>query len=169
MKNLHRFASLLLICLVLCFLVISSNEVVQCQTLNKKLPSVYLSFKEYLNDGEGDEMVRMILRNNTKWPIIVTRLTGSALKGDIPLAYIIELATGCREERLTIDVIMRVKLMPGKAVSFAVPSDDFSQGSKIYVEFAYSWEKQEYGKPYLNEPVHRAYFSALDLPPQSNK
>lgn len=169
MNHLHCFGSLLFRCLALLLLLINYNELVQGQTLDKKLPSVYLSFKEYLNDNEGKEIIRMALRNNTTWPIIVTRLTGPALKGDIPLTYIIELATGCRDERLTVDVIMRVKLMPGKAVNFTVPRDDFSQGSKIYVEFTFPWEKREYGKPHLSEPVHRAYFSSRDLPPQSKQ
>src|SRR5262245_47295662 len=52
--------------LALLLLLINSNGVVQGQKLNNKLPSVYLSFKEYLNDNEGKQMVRLTLRNNTK-------------------------------------------------------------------------------------------------------
>jgi hypothetical protein len=167
MKNTDLYGSLLLRCLALLFLLISSNWFVHGQTLNNKLPSVYLRFKEYINDDEGGEMARLTLRNNTKWPIIVTRLTGPALNGDVPLAYIIELTKGCRDERLTVDVIMRVKLMPGKAVSFAVPLDDFSQSSKIYIEFSFPWETNDNGKLRIYEPIHRAYFAAYDLPPRS--
>lgn len=167
MKELHNFASLLLRCLALLLLLISSSGVAQGQKLNGKLPSVYISFKEYLRDNEGEEMARLTLRNNTKWPIIIIRPMGPALKGDVLLPYTIELATGCRDDRLSFDVVMSLALKPGKSASFTVPIDDFSQGSKIYVEFGFPWENQQNRNLRLYEPVHRAYFSAYDLPPRS--
>ena len=169
MKDLYSFASLLLRCPALLFLLISSDGTVQGQTLNNKLPSVYLRFKEYVNDNDGNEMARLTLRNNTKWPIIVERRFETTLKGDVFLTYVIELATGCRDERLRMDVVMSLKLKPGKGVSFAVPIDDFTQGSKIYVEFAFPWENQDNGNLRIYEPIHRAYFAAYDLPSRSKK
>ncbi len=122
MKNIPQIAGLLLRYLTILFLLINADGVVQGQKLRNKLPSVYISFKEYFNDDEGKEMVRLVLRNNTKWPIILTQPMGPALKGDFLIAPIIELATGCRDERLYIDVVRQIKLRSGKSVSFAVPS-----------------------------------------------
>jgi hypothetical protein len=167
MKDLYSFARMLVRCLTLLFLLISSNGAVQGQTLNNKLPSVYLRFKEDVNDNDGEEMARLTLRNNTKWPIIVERRFEPTLKGDVFLTYVIELATGCRDERYRVDVVMSTTLKPGNVVSFAVPLDDFSQGSKIYVEFSFPWETKDNGTLRIHEPIHRAYFSAYDLPPRS--
>src|SRR5262245_66625108 len=72
-KNLHKFARSQFRWLVFWFLLISPDDVVQGQTISKNLPSVYLSFKAYFTDNEGNEMVRLTLRNNTRWPIILTR------------------------------------------------------------------------------------------------
>lgn len=168
MRNFHCFADLLK-CLALVCLLLSSNEIVWGQTLNKKLPSVYLSFNGYLNDSKGMGMARMALHNNTKWPIILTRRMGSVLDGNVPLAYTIELATGCYDPLLAVDVISRIKLMPGKTINFIVPINEFSQGSKIYVEFAFSWEKQEEEYSNLYEPIHRVYFYVRDLPSRNKK
>jgi len=123
-------------CLAFLFLLVNFNVVVQGQKLNNKLPSVYLRFKEYVNDNDGNERARLTFRNNTRWPVIVVCPMEEALKGDLPLPYIIELDTGCRDERLRIDVVMSTTLKPGRAVSFTVPLYDFPKGGKIYVEYS---------------------------------
>lgn len=140
------------------------------QKINSTKPGVYLSFKEYTENtpsAENDSVgVRLILHNNTRWTIFYTRLMQSSLPKDVPVSYIIELTTGCRVERFTTDVIMTSKIMPGKTVSFVVPKSEFSVGSKVYVEFFYSWEPR-LKKTHQIEAVHRAYFASSHLPFQN--
>lgn len=137
------------------------------QIIDKRKAGVYLEFKDLIhNDSKKkDEVVgvRLVFRNNTRWPVFYVKLSESSLAPDVPMSYIIEKDNGCREERLKIDVIFRSKLMPGKSVSFKVPKEDFISGHKIYVAFAFSWEKPLGKEIHPDESTHRAYFSTFDL------
>jgi hypothetical protein len=106
--------------------------------------------------------VRLFLHNNTRWTIESISVYEPFIEGG-QVRYTIELEDGCREKRLYSDVVLGMRLLPGKAISFVVPQEDFPKGSQIYVTFNYSWELSE-GIPHGNEAVHRAYFRANDLP-----
>lgn len=164
MKRTHRFFFELHIGLALAILLSGYQSTVHGQRLDKRRPGVYLNFKELARTNDGEEGVRLNLNNNTQWPIVFTRIMESTLKNDISVSYIIEMPTGCYDERLKTDVVMKTKLMPNKTVSFVVPKEDFQNERRIYVPFSYSWEIGSDDQTHRNEASHRAYFSSRDLP-----
>jgi len=138
------------------------------QRLNKKRPSVYLTFKEFVprtsDENDRSKGVRLVLHNNTKWPISYGSWPEPVLKGDVSIVYIIQLETGCRVIRRHVDVITRGTLLPGNSISFVVPHDDFQNGSQIYVEFEFAWELEQ-GRSLPKGTSHRAYLFSHELPP----
>jgi hypothetical protein len=151
----------------LSFIVLfSGTEVAQGQKLNRNLPSVYLTFKEFVPKTMGaypSQGARLVLHNNTRWPIYYGEFAEESLPGDAPVIYEIELRDGRREERGHTDTVWTRKLMPGKTISFVVPKEDFPKRSEIYVEFSFSWELNQ-GRPVRYEATHRAYFLSNKLP-----
>jgi hypothetical protein len=133
------------------------------QRLNAKRPSVYITFKEFIDKTPDpaypSQGARLLLHNNTRWPIHYVEHYDPTVAG-AQISYIIELADGRRDERMYTSVVFGRKLMPGKTLSFVVPRGDLPEGSQIYVTFYFSWE--EYRGRY--EPDHRAYFLVSRLP-----
>jgi hypothetical protein len=138
----------------------------QAQKLNTKRPSVFLSFGEFVKKTADvaypSEGARLVLHNNTRWPIYYQK-NYDPTAGAASIIYIIELEDGKRDVRNRVDVVSTGKLMPGKTLSFVVPRRDFPRGSEIYVEFNFSWELDQ-GERVRREAVHRAYFLSSDLP-----
>ena len=136
------------------------------QKINKRLPSVFISFKEFIaktpDPAYPSQGVRLLIHNNTKWPIVYwTHYDPTVARGAI--IYIIENRDGSREERAYVDVVMRGKLTPGNTLSLIIPRDNFPKGSSIYVEFNFLWELNNDDRV-RDEAVHRAYFLASNLP-----
>ena len=162
-------ASVTIIVMISLVLVLAFEPIgyASAQIIDKRKAGIYLEFKELIHKDskKKDEVdgVRLVFRNNTRWPVFYVKLTEPSLAPDVPMSYIIEKGNGCREERLKIDVILISKLMPGKSVSFAIPKEDFTPEHKIYIEFAYSWEKPLKKELHPDEATHRAYFSTFDL------
>jgi hypothetical protein len=136
------------------------------QKLDNKRPGVYVTFKEFIAKTQGNhpsQGARLLLHNNTRWPIhYETHYDPNA--GGQQIAYVIELTDGERDERMFSDVIFGGKLMPGKTLPLVVPRGNFRKGSKIYVEFNFSWELRG-GETDRDETIHRAYFLSSNLPP----
>jgi hypothetical protein len=143
-------------------------ETAQAQKINRSQPSVYLTFKEFVkrtaSEAHPSEGARLVLHNNTRWPVYYGEWLESTLPGDAALIYNIEMAEdGCFVPRRHIDVVTKGKLMPGRSVSFTVPREDFPKGSLISVMFNFSWELvREERLP--KEARHRTYFNSSDLP-----
>ena len=139
---------------------------VRAQKLDNKRPSVYITFKDFVEKAKGNypsQGARLLLHNNTRWPIhFETHYDSAAGRGQI--RYLIELADGQRDERANIDVTLGGKLMPGKTLTIVVPRDNLPKGSQILVEFNFSWELRD-GDTVRNETIHRAYFLSSNLPP----
>ena len=151
-------------CLLLVFVAVSMAK---GQKVNSRLPSVYLTFSGFVKRiGDAThqlEGARLVLHNNTRWPIIYREWLDPVLSGDVPMGYTVELADGSFTGRKHVDVVTSGTLLPGKTVSFVVPKEDLPEASKVYVEFEFSWELDE-GKTVTDEVVHRAYFRSRDLP-----
>jgi hypothetical protein len=140
----------------------------QAQRLQNELPSVYITFKEFVKNGPRmacpSGCARLILHNNTRWPIYYATAYDPTVEG-AAIVYIIELEDGSRDVRNQVDQVMRNnKLMPGKTLTFVVPKADFREKSKIYIDFSFSWEFIPAEKNIDDQAVHRAYFRANDLP-----
>ena len=140
----------------------------QAQKLQSELPSIYITFKEFVKDGSGmacpSGCARLMLHNNTRWPIYYATAYDPTVEG-AAITYIIELQDGSRDVRNHVDQVMRNnRLMPGKTLSFVVPKTDFPDKSKIYIDFRFSWEVIPAKKNIGDQAVHRAYFRANDLP-----
>jgi hypothetical protein len=149
-----------------CFLISRSLTVSEAQKINRKLPSVYVTFKEFIaktpDPAYPSQGARLLIHNNTTWPIIYWTHYDPTVAGEAVI-YIIEKQDGSREQRMYVDVVSRGKLMPGKTVSLIVPREDFPKGSQIYVGFNFSWELRTDDR-FRDEAVHRAYFLSSDLP-----
>jgi hypothetical protein len=138
----------------------------RAQKLDNKRPSVYITFKEFIEQTKGNypsQGARLLLHNNTRWPIHFETHYDSAA-GRRQIGYVIELADGQRDERANIDVTLGGKLMPGRTLTIVVPRGNFPQSSQIFIEFNFSWELRD-GDTVRNETTHRAYFLSSDLPP----
>jgi hypothetical protein len=137
----------------------------QGQKIDRRMPGVYLTFKEFVNPNQviREDSVRLVLHNNTRWPIFYTKHYNPDFPDGDSIAYEIELENGCIDERKYVDVVTTGKLLPGKVTSLMVPREDFQRKSRIYVSFSYSWEVGQYGT-LRGEPVHRVYFRANELP-----
>lgn len=79
---------------------------------------------------------RLILHNNTRWPIYYATAYDPTVEG-AAIVYIIELEDGCRDVRNQVDVVVRNNRLPGKTLTFVVPKADFPDKSKIYINFAF--------------------------------
>lgn len=158
-------------CICLFYNNANSTISIASQRLDRTKPTVYISFKEFVNGREANaeqnsgEGVRFAFHNNTRWVIYYRAIPKAALPGDVPLIYKIEQQSGCPDDRYWIgDMIVTDKLNPGKSISFVVPRDHLPEGGKIYVEFNYQWELIS-GRPiHPQELIHRVYFASMDLP-----
>lgn len=167
MKN-QTSPRLLVLGIIPCMLLLSFDMTIsQGQKINRKRPSVYLTFRGFVpKTAEGmpaSQGGRLVLHNNTQWPVYYGKWLEPTLPGDVPMIYNIEQANGCIEERRHTEVVETSKLMPGKTVSFVVPREDFPKGSNIFVRFWFSWEVSP-EKGYGEEVEHRTYFYLRYLP-----
>src|ERR1051326_3044152 len=82
----------------------------QAQKLRRDLPSVYITFEEFIKDNPNlacrSGCARLILHNNTRWPILYTTAYDPTVEG-AAVTYIIELQDGSRDVRTHVDVVMR--------------------------------------------------------------
>jgi hypothetical protein len=141
------------------------------QKIDGSRPGVYLTFKEYVKraprESTPQEGARLVLHNNTRWPIYFGEWIEPALSGDVAVMYVIEQDDGRLEIRRHVDVVTEGRVMPGKSVSFTAPREDFPEKGSIYVRFEYSWERKS-GRALRGEAQHRAYFRSGALP-QGNR
>lgn len=155
--------------LAICFC--GTTTVSQGQKIDRKRPSVFISFDSFVKKkaapGYSSEAARLILHNNTRWPIYYEK-NYDPMAGAGSIIHVIEFVDGKRDVIGRIDVVSQGKLMPGESLSFLVPRREFPNGSQIYVEFNFSWELNE-GETVRREVVHRAYFLTSDLPPWPQK
>ncbi|MDT7540602.1 MAG: hypothetical protein QOE33_506 [Acidobacteriota bacterium] len=137
------------------------------QKIIKSQPSVYLTFQGFVkktaNDAYPSEGARLVLHNNTRWPIYYSEWLERTPTGDVAMIYNIVSEEGCPEQRSHVDVITKGKLRSGGSVSFTVPREDFPKNSKIYVGFNFSWEIVKDAK-LPNETRHLVYFYSSALP-----
>jgi hypothetical protein len=160
-----RIAHLLLIALCL---VLFATNLTLAQKINPKRPAVYIIFRDFVaktpDPAYPSQGARLVLHNNTRWAIFYTGHYDPTVAGE-QIIYIIELADGQRDERKYVDVVRSgIKIMSGKTLTFMVPRADFPKGSKIYVEFSFSWDHVSAENNIGDATVHRAYFRANDLP-----
>jgi len=151
---------------LLCILFVTSPKQYQAQKIATRQPGVYLTFDKFVAQTVGSnpsQGARLVLHNNTRWPIVYGEWMEPAMVGDVALIYTVELENGCMGGRKHIDVVTGGKLLPGKSVSFTVPREDLVKGSAIFIEFNYSWEMVK-GERVRDEVVHRSYFIISDLP-----
>jgi hypothetical protein len=158
-------------CLILggvaCTLILTGSVAAsRLQKANKNLLSVYITFQEFLNTTSDpaypSQGARLQLHNKTRWPIYYTEHYDPTVAGP-QISYVIELEDGRRAKRRYVDTVDTGKLMPGRTLSLVVPRGDFPKGSKIYIEFYFSWETKN-GERISDEAVHRAYFLSSELP-----
>jgi len=146
---------------------LAGGVVSQSLRIDSKRPSVYLTFKDFVKQAASEahqtEGVRLVLHNNTRWPILFGEWLEPVRWSDVPMGYVIEMEDGSFAVRRHVDVVTRGKLLPGKTISFIVPREDFPKNSRIYVEFEFSWELSK-GQRLPDRTVHRAYFFSSDLP-----
>lgn len=146
--------------------ICGTMSVSQGQKIDRNRPSVFIRFGEFLKNTADvkhpSEGARLVLHNNTRWPIYYEKNYDPAV-GAGSVIYVIELENGERDVRTRIDVVSKGKVMPGKTLSFLVPRREFPSGSEIYVEFNFSWELTQ-NETVRGEAVHRAYFLTSDLP-----
>jgi hypothetical protein len=159
---------LVLCCISYALLFSVSMVASQAQKINRNRPSVFLTFKEFVketaDEASPSKGARLVLHNNTRWPIYYRAWLDRTLPGDVAMCYVIEQENGSRALRGHVEVVTTTKLSPGKSVSFTVPQEDFLMNSLIYVSFNFSWEYvKEKRIPY--EVDHRVYFHSADLPP----
>jgi hypothetical protein len=154
---------------IACTLILSGIVTIpQAQKLNRNRPGVYLTFKEFVkktaSEAYPSEGARLVLHNNTRWPVYYGEWLEPTLPGDVAMIYTIEMVEdGCSVIRRHTDIVTKGKLMPGGSVSFTVPREDFPKNSVISLTFNYSWElMREERLP--RESRHRAYFNPKDLP-----
>lgn len=136
------------------------------QKLNPSRPGVYLTFKEFVKSNSAQslsEAARLVLHNNTKWPLYYGKDFDPRFPRGHSIVYIIEMETGCRDDRDHVDIVSSGKLLPGKTTSFLVPREDMPSKSEVYVEFYFVWELN-HGQRVPREVVHRAYFGSRSLP-----
>jgi len=149
-----------------CVLIIGISRISYAQKINRKLPSVYITFKEFIaktpDPAYPSQGAHLLIHNNTRWPIVYWTHYDPTVAG-AAISYIIEKEDGSREERSYVDAVSRAKLMPGRTLSLIVPRHDFPENSQIYVEFSFSWELSN-DDLVRNESVHRAYFLSSNLP-----
>ena len=159
-----RIFTLLLVavCLSLC----AANDAL-AQKINPKRPAVYVTFQSFIaktpDPAYPSQGARLSLHNNTRWPIYYGADYAPTVAGE-QVIYIIELSDGQRDVRKHTHGSRHIKLASGKSLTFIVPRDDFPQGSKIYVEFSFSWDYVSPENNIGDQTVHRAYFRANDLP-----
>lgn len=148
-------------------LCLGSLLTVQAQKINKTKPGVYVTFRELVNAVGSDlrpiEGARLVLHNNTRWPIRYGEWMERALPGDSSVIYSVELLGGSIARTTHSDVVTNARLAPGKSVTFTVKRVDLPKDGAIFVQFDYSWELFR-GDPVRNEAEHRAYFLSMDLP-----
>jgi hypothetical protein len=165
MLRVPSLCRLLLACGLLCFILC---EIAQAQKLNRKRPGVYITFKEFVkktaDENNPREGARLVLHNNTKWPIYFSEASEGALPGDVAGPYQAEQEDGRYVWLGRIDVVSEGKVMPGKLVNFTVPLDDFPERGLIYVPFSYSWERRIRWGVLRGEAEHRAKFISGNLP-----
>jgi hypothetical protein len=144
-------------------------EIALAQKIDRKRPGVYITFKEFVKKTAAEvnpmEGARLVLHNNTRWPIYYGTWYEPVLPGDVAMIYNIQMAeNGCYDIRMHVDVVNRGnKLLPGKTVSFTVPRGDFPKGSNIFLLFEYAWELDQDNR-FPGEADHRAYFISGHLP-----
>ena len=146
--------------------LVGSVNASQGQKINPKLPSVYLTFREFVpkTSTQPSQGARLVLHNNTRWPLRYGEWLEPTPPGDSAIIYTTEVENGCfGETRRHLDVVTERKLLPGKTVTFTVPREDFPPYSKIFVEVGFLWELVK-GERVRDEVVHRAYFLSIDLP-----
>jgi hypothetical protein len=159
---------LLALCSISCTFVLAvSVPTSQAQKLNRNRPGVYITFKEFVkktaDENNPQEGARLVLHNNTRWPIYYHEESERALPGDVAMAYKAQQEDGRYEWLGHIDVVFTSKLMPGKSVSFTVPRENFPERGLIYVTFTYSWEMD--GEHFFpGEAEHQAEFVTGELP-----
>src|SRR5947208_12639780 len=114
------------------------------QKINRNHPSVYLTFdgfvKKTADEAYASKGARLVLHNNTKWPIQYGKWLDPVLHDDVAMIYTIELEPGCRDDRKHVDVMIRGELLSGRTVSFVVPKEDLPKNSEIYCDFNYHLE-----------------------------
>ncbi len=137
------------------------------QKIDRKRPGVFISFGEFVKTAGGAEGARLVVHNNTQWPIYYEKNYDPNV-GAGSIIYVIELEDGKRDIIPRTDVVSQGKVMPGKTVSFVVARRDFPTSSAIYVEFNFAWELNQ-GEIVRDEVVHRAYFLTNRLPPWQRK
>jgi hypothetical protein len=149
-----------------CALMLFGTVRTQGQKINSKHPGVYLTFQRFVektaSEAYPSEGARLVLHNNTRWPIYYGKWLEPALPGDIAMIYNLELEDGSIALRRHVEVVTSGKLLPGTTVSFTVPREDFPKSSKIFIRFDFSWELS-HGERDSNEAVHRAYFRSNQL------
>jgi hypothetical protein len=143
------------------------TETTQGQKIDRQRAGVYLTFQRFVkqtaDDAYPSQGARLILHNNTRWPIYYGKWFEAVLPGDVAMIYNIEQEDGAVALRRHVEVVASGKLLPGKTVSFTVPQEDFLKNSEIFVRFDFSWELSQ-GERDSDEAVHRAYFRSNQLP-----
>jgi hypothetical protein len=148
-------------------LLLFGTKTTQGQKIDRQHPGVYLTFQRFVkktaDEAYPTEGARLVLHNNTRWPIFYGKWIEPVLPRDIAMAYMIETEAGCFAGGRHVDVVTSGLLSPGRTVSFTVPRGDFPKNTRIYVEFGFSWEL-DHGERDSDEAVHRAYFRSNQLP-----
>lgn len=154
-----------LVLIALCGLVIHGDMSESYgQKLDKKRPSVYITFAEFVDSiADGASSAKFVLHNNTRWPIYYDKNYDPTV-GAGAVIYTIELEDGKRDFVSRVDVVSKDKVMPGATVSFIVSRGTLTNAKQIYVDFNFSWELNE-GGTVRREAFHQAYFVTSDLPP----
>ena len=160
----------LTLALASCVLISGISRISYAQKINRKLPSVYISFKEFIaktpDPAYPSQGARLLIHNNTRWPIVYRTHYDPTVAG-AAVIYIIEKQDGSREERSYVDDVSSGKLMPGRTLSLIVPRENFPEHSQINVEFNFLWEFSNDDRV-RDEAVHRAYFLSSNLPTWPN-
>src|SRR2546421_612987 len=113
---------LILFCAFCALLLFGSVTALYAQKLNRNRPGVYITFKEIVektaDENNPREGARLVLHNNTRWPIYYREESERALPSDVAMAYEAQQEDGRYEWQGHIDVEFTSKEMPGKSVSF---------------------------------------------------
>src|SRR5262245_17634662 len=90
------------------------TQLANAQKLNRNRPSVYITFKEFLektpDPAHPSQGARLEVHNNTRWPIYFTEHYDPTVAGS-QISYLIEREDGCPELRRYSDVVMQRKVM----------------------------------------------------------
>ncbi len=129
--------------------------------LERKLPTVLISLDSPvltdLSSGDGERLLRLRLRNNSRWLIKLEASGGIKGVDDAKLYYDVLDQDGNIAKSHGCHVCSIVGLASGKSIVFTLPYRELMNSESIRIKFEFEWEDKVAVAP-AEEPTHYVFF-----------